>query len=443
MAPGASAKSWLALVLQYHDIGCVNDCVDFHQQVLRYTRVCRKLGLANITHYVPSKYSMGHRSSLSDPISGLDGLRALACLAVFGVHFQQTASLKGNIGPFDLARLLENGNTGVALFFILSGFLLSIPFWNSLERAEPAPRWRTFWLKRAARILPAYFLCLTLLVVHNRLWEQTGESTNILLHYVLLFNYSPQHIFSINPPFWTLAVEVQFYALLPLIFLVIAAFPRAFRVPAVIGLAVLAYVAQVWVIQCEPCRGWWPWNGQNDVAQNPVITYSLLAHLPHFLLGVLGGGGHSVLKAARRQHFFAVQGGAEGVAWIAAALVFVILATPLDTRLSIPFGRYNLPFVPVLLTLIVLSVGHTVLIKALLELAPMRWIGQVSYGVYIYHLPILNVVGRYMRNAGLEVKEHWLILLVTALTITLVVAAFSYYLVERPIFRRIRRHMGA
>jgi len=384
---------------------------------------------------------MGYSPSLPDHISGLDGLRALACIAVFGVHFQQAVSLQGNIGPFDLARFLENGNTGVALFFVLSGFLLSIPFWRSLERAEPVPRWRVFWLKRAARILPAYFVCLTLLVVHNRLWEQSGEFTNILLHYLLLFNYSPQHIFSINPPFWTLAVEVQFYALLPLIFLLIAALPRRLQIPAVVGFAVLAYVALLGMIQCEPCRGWWPWNGQDDVTQNPVFTYSLLAHLPHFLLGVLGGGGHSRLKDARRRHFFAVQNGSEAVFWLSAALIFIILATPLDSRLAIPFGRYNLPFVPVLLTLIVLSASHTVLIKALLELSPVRWLGQVSYGVYIFHLPVLNVVGRTMRSAGLEVKEHWLILFIAALTVTLAVAAISYYLVERPIFRLIRRHV--
>jgi len=146
-----------------------------------------------------------------------------------------------------------------------------------------------------------------------------------------------------------------------------------------------------------------------------------------------------MLKDVRRRHFFSVQKGSEAVFWLAAALIFIILATPLDTQLSIPFGRYNLPFVPVLLTLIVLSASHTVLIKALLELAPVRWIGHVSYGVYIYHLPVLNVVGRTMRSAGLEAKVHWLILLVAALTLTLAVAAISYYLVERPIFRRIRR----
>ena len=386
---------------------------------------------------------MGPLPSSSNHISGLDGLRALACLAVFGVHFQQSVSLQGSLGPFDLARFLENGHTGVALFFTLSGFLLSIPFWRSLERAEPVPRWRTFWLKRAIRILPAYFLCLTMLVAHNRLWEQTGEGHNILLHYMLLFNYSPQYIYSINPPFWTLAVEVQFYALLPLIFLVIAAFPRRAQLAVVAGLAVLAYVTCLWTIQCGSCREWWPWSGQNDPTQNPVFTHSLLAHLPHFLLGVLGASVSAIFRAMSSRHFFAVQGAAEVLFWVATVVVLVILATPLDTELAIPYGRYNLPFVPVLLALIVLSTSYTVLARALLELTPVRWIGQVSYGVYIYHLPILNIVARYMGTAGLEAKEHWRILLAAALALTLTVAAISYHLVERPVLLAMRRHMIA
>jgi len=62
-------------------------------------------------------------------IAGLDGLRALAALAVFGVHFQQITGVAGRVGPFDVQTLLANGNTGVCLFFVLSGFLLSLPFW--------------------------------------------------------------------------------------------------------------------------------------------------------------------------------------------------------------------------------------------------------------------------------------------------------------------------
>ena len=61
-------------------------------------------------------------------LPGLHGLRALAALLVFGVHFNQIVQLDYDIGPFSLYRLLANGNHAVSLFFTLSGFLLSLPF---------------------------------------------------------------------------------------------------------------------------------------------------------------------------------------------------------------------------------------------------------------------------------------------------------------------------
>jgi peptidoglycan/LPS O-acetylase OafA/YrhL len=386
----------------------------------------------------PRSASASIKAESASRIAGLDGLRALACLAVFGVHFQQMVQLQGSVGPFDLARFLENGNTGVALFFALSGFLLSIPFWRALERAAPAPAWHSFWFKRAVRIVPAYFVCLTLLVLHNRLWEQPGGGANILLHYLLLFNYSPQYIYAINPPFWTLAVEVQFYVLLPVLFGVIAAFPPRARAALVVGLALLAYLAHYRAIQCASFTAW-PWSTQAEVTTNPIFTHSLLAHLPHFLLGVLAGAAYGALKAASSCRYFAVQGGAEGAFWLASAAVLLILATPLDARLVIPFGRYNLPFVPVLLALIVLTAGFTALARGLMEMAPVRWIGQVSYGVYIFHLPVLNFTGRSLRDAGLDVKAQWPLLLAAALALTLAVAAASFYGVERPLLRYARR----
>ena len=72
-------------------------------------------------------------------IEGLDGLRALAALGVFGVHPDQIVRFTGKIGPNELPRLLANGNHGVALFFTLSGFLLSMPFWRARMSRSPIP----------------------------------------------------------------------------------------------------------------------------------------------------------------------------------------------------------------------------------------------------------------------------------------------------------------
>lgn len=64
-------------------------------------------------------------------LTDLDGLRGIACLMVFAVHFGQLSRLQGSFGYFELGRLLENGNSGAALFFALSGFHLSLPYWQA------------------------------------------------------------------------------------------------------------------------------------------------------------------------------------------------------------------------------------------------------------------------------------------------------------------------
>src|SRR2546430_2063210 len=105
-------------------------------------------------------------------IAGLDGLRAIAALAVFGVHLQQMTGLKGSFGPFDVERLLANGNTGVCLFFMLSGFLLSLPFYGSqavLQHGSSGMGWSIgYAIRRIGRIVPVYYLALTALIVMGK-----------------------------------------------------------------------------------------------------------------------------------------------------------------------------------------------------------------------------------------------------------------------------------
>ncbi len=117
-------------------------------------------------------------------IDGLDGLRALACLAVFGVHFQQITGMTGQLGPFEFERFLLNGNTGVSLFFALSGFLLSLPFWRG-DLGVPGRPWLARYIRsRVGRILPPYYLCLTVLVIHQRHWASHDELLDTLSHYL-------------------------------------------------------------------------------------------------------------------------------------------------------------------------------------------------------------------------------------------------------------------
>jgi peptidoglycan/LPS O-acetylase OafA/YrhL len=120
---------------------------------------------------------------------------------VFGVHYNQIVRLGWSSGPFDVDVLLANGEYGVSLFFTLSGLLLSLPFWRSPARGTPRPGCGRYLLRRGARILPAYWVCLTLLIVLDGLWWIPGAATAIALHYTFLFNFTEFTVFSLNPPF--------------------------------------------------------------------------------------------------------------------------------------------------------------------------------------------------------------------------------------------------
>ena len=122
--------------------------------------------------------------------------------------------------------------------------------------------------------------------------------------------------------------------------------------------------------------------------------------------------------------------------WVSSLLVLVILSTPLIDVFTIPYGRYNLPYVPVLLTAAILVAPGTGPTLRLLESRLILGIGAVSYGVYIYHYPVLNVVARHIEPLGFEAEHNWLIYGGFSLLVTLVIATGSYVLVERPILKR-------
>lgn len=227
------------------------------------------------THYVP----------------GMDGLRAIAALAVFLVHFNQQARLQVELGPFDLARWLANGNTGVALFFVLSGFLLATPFWRQQYAAGAQLDVKQYFLRRLARILPAYYMCLGGLIAIKLAAGGFPSINNVLSHVLFLYNVSDHNILSLNEPFWTLAVEMQFYLVLPLLMWGLLRCDRTAAFLWVSGLAVAAYLLNYGLVSYLLARNeWpirftliWPFSVYISGPSSFVLTYSTLGHLTYFL----------------------------------------------------------------------------------------------------------------------------------------------------------------
>jgi peptidoglycan/LPS O-acetylase OafA/YrhL len=391
-------------------------------------------------------------------IAGLDGLRGLACLAVFGVHVQQMTGIGGKLGPVDVGRLLQNGNTGVCLFFMLSGFLLALPIWSvPSKKAEPRRQGLlAFAARRIGRIVPAYFLCLTVLVVAGR----ADGAVDIVLHYLFLHNLHEATIYSINDPFWTLAVQAQLYAVFALLMPVLRLLRGSAAVTVLVLLAMIGgtYAAHHELLRWAAAASPWPLPPQVIAPAGAVLHLSVLAHLPHFLLGALTARVFYAtrvtadsaaltaeqLQAAARQRTVIF----DVLFFLAAAGVLAILSVPaFDDLLRLPphskddamVGRYNLPYVPLLIAVILLSAPRGYMTRELLEAAPLRLLGVISFGIYVYHLPCLHVMRWLMGKAGADVPSRWGILAAGGLLLSIAVATASYLLIERPVLRRARR----
>src|SRR5579859_5085807 len=124
-------------------------------------------------------------------IPALDGLRALAALSVLVYHAMSTAGAKTIIGGHNLTWLYFYSESGVDLFFTLSGFLLFLPYARAILDGKAGSRARTFYRRRALRILPAYYACLGAVALGETLMGSGPSAGNIAAHLALLHDIWP------------------------------------------------------------------------------------------------------------------------------------------------------------------------------------------------------------------------------------------------------------
>lgn len=170
-------------------------------------------------------------------LRGVDGLRAVAAVSVLVYHVWRDSAPDGE--PIEIAgvdSVAPHMRHGVTLFFVLSGFLLFRPFAAAAIEKAPLPRLRRYFVNRALRILPAYWVILVVtgLVLDAALLRgppgdyYVGELAldNLLVCAALIQNYSDDTLYTGIAPAWSLAVEALWYLVLPLLAL-LAAFAAA------------------------------------------------------------------------------------------------------------------------------------------------------------------------------------------------------------------------
>jgi len=365
----------------------------------------------------------------------LDGLRALAVLLVVATHigFQTGATFDGPLGA-----LLARGDAGVAVFFLLSGFLLYGPHARAHLAGAPGPALGRYLQHRALRVLPAYWLLL--LVALSTAARADAHPGEVALQVLLLNIYALGHLLPALSQTWSLAVEASFYLALPL--LAHLAAPRDRRDEA----AQLRAEARLLGALVAGALAWTLVVRTTGLLDERVAALWLPQHLDWFALGM----GLAVLRAwherGGRLRVLDQLGDAAGTCWAVAGLLFWLTTTPLagPRGLEPPTAwaallkhvLYGLAATALLLPA-VFGVDPAAPVRRVLESRPARHLGRISYGVFLWHLLVLEAVYRLL---DLELfTGHALLVTALVVPLSLLVAELSLRLVEQPALRRARR----
>ena len=244
--------------------------------------------LRRFGHWVESLLDNEQKNGKKNTISVLDGVRGIAVLMVIVFHVNRvTGDNLWNQAEYPLASSISTaGGMGVTLFFVLSGFLLFMPFAKALLYKTNWPLARVFYMRRVLRIVPAYYVSLFLIILFQHPeYLHRDHLKNLALFVTFLMDSSRATFRQLNGPYWTLATEWQFYMLLPLIALGIAflvsRIPIKMRLPAVTA-CLLGII--VWGLFIR----FWGLYFLNYPSQTFLVPRSELNYMMFFLFGITG-----------------------------------------------------------------------------------------------------------------------------------------------------------
>lgn len=361
----------------------------------------------------------------------LDGLRGAAVMAVVLYH-----------GEFAIAgrQVALGGFLGVDAFFVLSGYLIT-----SLLLAE----WRSrgtirigeFWSRRARRLLPAMFAGLGLVCVYAAFFAKPDNLNQIRWDGIsTLFYWSNWRFVAVGQSYfdqfqfksplyhmWSLAIEEQWYLVWPLVVLAVLRWRRSIRAVfwttfalGAISVFWMAYKFSQLAPGGDPSRVYF---GTDTRAQSLLVGAALGS-------AVAGGLKTATVRAQALAGWLGLG--------VAGMLVIYWARTP-DNATWIYSGGFLFLALGVAYLIFASTQpgsGMTNPIRSVLSFAPLRWLGLISYGIYIYHWPLFMILNSdRVRLSGNR-------LLVVRVAVTLAVSTLSYLYLEKPIrygaLRRIR-----
>jgi len=384
---------------------------------------------------------------------GADFVRASACCVVLAHHLVQRIDGGSELGRHPLAHMFNIvGGFGVAMFFVLSGFLLARPFWQAFDRGEPLPSLRTYALRRLARIVPGFWLALTVSFVLSVAvfgfkldwWLVWRYVAGLLLisdwHWTTFFPVE------VDGPLWSIGMEASSYVMLPVGFWALFALARG-RLSgwqARIGwlLVIAAALAAHWLffnlVAVDPIKKGWE-NGLQGGAKVWMPWFNPFGFFAMFAIGALAAGVQVQLAQIRSGLFdVAAISAIAGAAWL---LWQYGLTQPSDFHglLGIP---YDYPIYHIAIGLVLALTPSTVVIGRLLDNRIIGYVAQISFGLYVWHYIVLELVRLLwfpdMDHGMMGHGDRFLGAGAIILGLSAVIAHLSYHLLERPVINWAR-----
>jgi peptidoglycan/LPS O-acetylase OafA/YrhL len=368
-----------------------------------------------------TQYSIDARG---DARPALTSLRLFGALLVFITHAAYLAPFANAQLAHDFTFIgINGGHFGVSLFFVLSGFVLT---WST----GAGYRLRDFYRRRFLRILPNHLVTfLPALGVTLLIGATIGLGPLLVNYLFLLQGWVTDQTFgapSPNPVTWTLGVEILFYALFPLFFLLVRRIrrDRVWHWWVATGLLVLATTVVVGAIL--PSGPPSPLFPSGTWAQHKALLFFPITRLPDFFIGML------TARLVQEKRFPKIK-----VGWAAAIAIAVYALT---TAFLPPYYGFSGVFAFPAALLVGAAATRDRSRPGFLESRPALWLGETTYAFYLVHLPLLSlglfVAAKVLPGGAKMGVVPGILFMLVMMGVALVVARLLYITVERPAMRR-------